>query len=127
MHYKFVMFMSWLACHTPYVLLMAAGRVLGNLYYLLIKKQRERAVAQMMPALGIPEKEARRLVRESFVNLARNVLEILYMPRLNEKNFSQYIEIDHLERLKAALAEKKAWSLLPDTLVPGSGCRQPLR
>lgn len=107
MHYKFVMFMSWLACHTPYALLMAAGRVLGNLYYLLIKKQRERAVAQMMPALGIPEKEARRLVRESFVNLARNVLEILYMPRLNEKNFKQYIEIDHLERLKAALAEKK--------------------
>ena len=35
MHYKFVMFMSWLICHTPYGLLMAAGRVLGNLYYLL--------------------------------------------------------------------------------------------
>lgn len=107
MHYKFVMFMSWLVCRMPYGLLMAAGRVLGNLYYLLVKKERERAVAQMMPALNLSEDEARKVVRESFVNLARNVLEILYMPHLNEKNFEQYIEIDHLERLKAALAEKK--------------------
>ena len=107
MHYKFVMFMSWLVCHMPYRLLMAAGRVLGNLYYLLVKKERERAVAQMMPALNLSEDEARKVVRESFVNLARNVLEILYMPHLNEKNFEQYIEIDHLERLKEALAEKK--------------------
>ena len=89
MQYKLVMFLSKVACHTPYWLLMAIGRALGNLYYLLIKKERERAVAQMMPALGIPEQEARQLVRESFVNLARNVLEILYMPHLNEKNFGE--------------------------------------
>ncbi|SFH87975.1 KDO2-lipid IV(A) lauroyltransferase [Selenomonas ruminantium] len=107
MHYKFVMFMSWLICHTPYGLLMAAGRVLGNLYYLLIKKERERAVAQMMPALGLSEAEARKMVRESFVNLARNVLEILYMPRLNEQNFTKYIEVEHLERMRDALAENK--------------------
>jgi len=105
MQYKFVMFMSWLVCHTPYKLVMGAGWVLGQLYYLLIKKQRERAVAQVMPALGLTEPEARRLIRESFVNLARNVLEILYMPKLNEQNFHKYIEIDHLERMTDALAE----------------------
>lgn len=100
MHYKFVMFMSRVVCHMPYRLLMAVGWVLGNLYYLLIRKERERAVEQMMPALQIPEREARRTVRKSFINLARNVLEILYMPHLNEQNFRQYIEIDHLDRLK---------------------------
>ena len=105
MQYKFVMFMSWLVCHTPYKLVMGAGWVLGQLYYLLIKKQRERAVAQVMPALGLTEPEARRLIRASFVNLARNVLEILYMPKLNEQNFHKYIEIDHLERMTNALAE----------------------
>lgn len=105
MHYKMVMCLSWLACHTPYRVLMAVGWVLGNLYYLLIKKQRELAVRQMMPALGMTEAEARRTVRASFVNLGRNVLEILYMPRLNETNFSDFIEIDHLERMKDALAE----------------------
>ena len=105
MQYKLVMFLSKVACHTPYRLLMAVGWVLGNLYYLLIKKERERAVSQMMPALGIEEPEARHLVQLSFINLARNVLEILYMPHLSEKNFGEYIEIDHLERLTDALAE----------------------
>ncbi len=106
MLYKSLMLLSRIVCCLPYGLLLFFGRVLGNLYYLLIKKERERAVAQMMPALGIPEEEARKLVKESFVNLARNVLDILYMPHLNEKNFRDYIEIDHLERMEAALAEK---------------------
>ncbi len=105
MLYNTLMLMSRLIRLLPYDALLALGRVLGNLYYLLIRKQRERAVAQMMPALEISESEARRLVKESFVNLARNVLDIFYMPNLNEKNLSQYIEIDHLERMKAALDE----------------------
>ncbi len=105
MLYNFLMMFSRLVRLLPYDLLLFLGKILGNLYYLLIKKQRERAVAQMMPALQISEAEARKLVRKSFVNLARNVLDIFYMPNLNEKNFSNYIKIDHLERMKDALAE----------------------
>ena len=105
MLYKTLMLLSRIIRLLPYDLLLFFGRVFGNLYYLLIKKQRERAVAQMMPALNISEAEARKLVRESFVNLARNVFDILYMPNLNEKNLSEYIEIEHLERMRAALLE----------------------
>lgn len=105
MLYNALMTLSRLVRFLPYDVLLFCGRILGNLYYLFVKKQRERAVAQMMPALGISEAQARKLVRESFVNLARNMLDILYMPNLNEKNLSQYIEIDHLERMRAALAE----------------------
>ena len=105
MLYKTLMLMSRIIRLLPYDVLLFLGRVFGNLYYLLIKKQRERAVAQMIPALNISEVEARRLVRKSFINLARNMLDILYMPNLNEKNLSKYIEIDHLDRMQAALAE----------------------
>ena len=105
MLYRTLMMMSKIIRLLPYDVLLFLGRVLGNLYYLLVKKQRERAVAQMMPALNISEAEARKNVRESFVNLARNMLDILYMPNLNEKNFSEYIEIDHLERMRMALME----------------------
>ncbi len=105
MLYKTLMLMSKIICLLPYDALLMLGRVFGNLYYLLVKKQRERAVSQMMPALNVTESEARKLVRESFVNLARNMLDILYMPNLNEKNLSQYIEIDHLERMRMALME----------------------
>ena len=105
MLYRTLMMMSRLIRLLPYDALLALGKIFGHLYYLLVKKQRERAVAQMIPALEISEAEARKLVRASFINLARNMLDILYMPNLNEKNFSKYIEIDHLERMKAALAE----------------------
>ncbi len=107
MLYNMLMLLSRLIRLLPYGVLLFIGKILGNLYYLLIKKQRERAVAQMMPALQISEDEARKIVKESFVNLARNVLDIFYMPNLNEKNLSNYIEIDHLERMKNALAEGK--------------------
>lgn len=105
MLYHTLMMISRIIRLLPYDALLALGRVFGNLYYLLVKKQRERAVAQMMPALNISEAEARKLVRKSFVNLARNMLDIFYMPNLNEKNLSQYIEIDHLERMRMALLE----------------------
>lgn len=105
MLYKTLMFMSWCARHTPYQLLMGIGRLLGNLYYLIVKKQRMRAIEQMTLSLKLPEDEVKRLVRESFVNLARNMLEILYMPKLNSENLHEYIEIDHFERIKAAHEE----------------------
>ena len=105
MLYKSLMFLSWCIRCLPYDVVLFLGRILGNLYYLIIKKERNRAIMQMMPALEVSEEEAKKLVRESFVNLARNVLDILYMPNLNEQNFHQYIEIDHLERMEQALAE----------------------
>ena len=105
MLYRTLMFLSWLACRTPRPILLGAGWVLGNLYYFFIAKMRRRAVEHMMPALGIDETEAKKLVRASFINMARNVLDILAMPMLNEKNLSDYIEIDHLERMQEALAE----------------------
>ena len=105
MLYRTLMFMSRVACHTPRPVLLALGWVLGNLYYLIIAKMRRRAVVHMMPALGIDEAAAKKLVRASFINMARNFLDILAMPMLNERNFRDYIEIDHLERMQEALAE----------------------
>lgn len=105
MLYNSLMLLSRLIRLLPYDALLFLGRILGNLYYLLIKKQRRRAIEQMMPALHVSESEAKKIVRASFVNLARNVLDILYMPNLNERNLDRYIEIDHLERMRDALAE----------------------
>ena len=105
MLYNTLMLLSRLIRLLPYDLVLWIGKIFGHLYYLLIKKQRNRAIQQMMPALGVSEDEAKKIVRKSFINLARNVFDILYMPNLNEKNLSEYIEIDHLERMRDALAE----------------------
>ena len=105
MLYRTLMFLSWLACRTPRPILLGAGWVLGNLYYFFIAKMRRRAVEHMMPALGIDETEAKKLVRASLLKLARMVLALRAMPRRTEKNLRDYIEIDHLERMQEALAE----------------------
>ena len=105
MIYRCLMLLSRIVCCLPHSALLVLGRGAGVLYYKFIKKQRERAGQEMMECLGMPEDEARKTVRASFINLATNVFEILYMPHLNKKNFHKYIEIDHLERMKDALAE----------------------
>ena len=105
MLYRTLMCLSALLSALPHPFVLCLGRILGNLYYILIKKQRNRAIAQMMPALGIGEKEAKELVRLSFINLAQNMLEIMCLPKLKKDNFQKYIEMVHLDRLRAALAE----------------------
>ncbi|MBQ5758932.1 MAG: lysophospholipid acyltransferase family protein [Schwartzia sp.] len=105
MMYNVCMLVSKLICLLPHSMILSLGKALGILYYKIIKKQRNLAVKQMMPALGLNEEEAHKLVRESFINMGRNVLEILYMPRLAKEGLDKFIEIDHLERMKDALAE----------------------
>lgn len=106
MVYKLLMFMSRAVCLLPHSALLAIGKVLGTLYYVFIKKQRNRAVSQMMESLKIERPEAEKLIKESFKNMGCNFMEMLYMPALTKDNFREYIEIDHLERMREALDEK---------------------
>ena len=106
MAYKIIMFLSWVACRSPYSWLMASGKGLGILYFKFIKKQRNRAVKQMMESLHNSQEEAEKLIRASFINMGKNFMEALYMPALNKENFHKHIEIDHLEIMEQALAEK---------------------
>ena len=105
MLYWLLMLLSRIICCLPHSALLTLGRGAGILYYRFIKKQRQRAIRQMMAGLAISEEEAKKLVKASFINMATNVFEIFYMPRLNENNFRDYIDIEHLERLTDALAE----------------------
>lgn len=105
MLYWLLMGLSRIIRCLPHSFLLTLGRGAGILYYRFIKKQRQRAIQQMMAGLSISEEEAQTLVKASFINLATNVFEIFYMPNLNEKNFRDYIDIEHLERLTDALAE----------------------
>ena len=106
MQYRILMFMSRVICCLPHSCLMSLGKGLGILYYKFIKKQRNLAIRQIKRSLSLPEAEAERTIRASFINLGRNFLEMLYMPHLSKENFTRYIEIENLDRLKAALAEK---------------------
>ena len=112
MQYRMLMCLSNFLCHMPHGFLMWLGKVLGHLYYILIKKQRNRAIKQMREGLKISQEEAEKLVRQSFIAMGRNFLEIMYMPHLTQENFRDYIEIEHLERLQEAIAEGKGVVIL---------------
>ena len=105
MQYKMFKFISWVLCRLPHSVVLWLGSHLGKLYYRVVAKQRCRAIKQMQQSLQITEAEARKLVKESFVNIGKNFLEIMYMPCLHKGNFKEYMEIDHIERMHEALAE----------------------
>lgn len=105
MLYKVLMFLSFCARHTPYFILMAIGNILGRLYYIIVKKQRNRAIEQIKLSLKLTDEEAKKIILASFINLAKNMLEILYMPKLNRENLSEYITIENFENVTKAMAE----------------------
>lgn len=105
MQYKLLKLFSRILCLFPHSFILWLGKILGGIYYRLAARQRDRAARQMVESLHVTEPEAYRLTRESFVNIGRNFLEIMYMPRLSRDNFTEYMEIDHIGRMKDALAE----------------------
>ena len=57
------------------------------------------------------EEEARRIIKDSFINLSQNVLEILYMPRLKKDDF-KYIKFEGLDILKREYAKNRGIVIL---------------
>lgn len=111
MKYKFLKLLSWGVCQLSHKNILRLGKVLGILYFILIKKQRERAITQMMRGLNIDREQASVIVRKSFINLSQNVLEILYMPRLKADNY-KYIKYKNIEILQEEYAKGKGIVLL---------------
>ncbi|MBB5336343.1 KDO2-lipid IV(A) lauroyltransferase [Pectinatus brassicae] len=60
----------------------------------------------MRASLGNTEEEAAKIIKESFINMGRTFMEILYMPRLNKDNINDYVDPAGLEKLRTALDEQ---------------------
>lgn len=105
MLYRFLMALSFLICLLPHKVLLWLGEGLGRLYFLLVKRQRELALAHMQRGLQLDPQQTRHLVCRSFVNLAQNMLEILYLPKLKKDTFRKYISFDGLEYAQKAMQE----------------------
>ena len=87
MKYKLLKYFSAFLCCLSHKNLLRLGHILGILYFHLIAKERNRAVDRMMKSFKIDEEKAKKIVKDSFINLSQNVLEILYMPRLKKDDF----------------------------------------
>ncbi|WP_101913100.1 lysophospholipid acyltransferase family protein [Megasphaera vaginalis (ex Bordigoni et al. 2020)] len=94
-------------CLFSYSTIISWGRALRPLIGKVLKKQRKRGVFHIMRGLRCSEERANEIIDELFRNLGQSLMEILYTPRLTRETISDYVVLDHPERLEAALAENK--------------------
>jgi KDO2-lipid IV(A) lauroyltransferase len=84
----------------PIELNLSTARLMGRLWWLLMKRHRDRALDHLRPALGdrYGERELRRIARRSFEHFAQLYLvELVLTPRLiNPWSWARYVELDQL-------------------------------
>jgi len=85
---------------------LRSARLMGNIWWLLMKRHRDRAMEQLLPSLGdrYSEDQLRRIARRCFVHFAQLYLvELLMAPRLiTHWSWARYAT---LHKLDAALRE----------------------
>jgi len=110
--YYLIKFASRLVSLLPYPWLLALGRLLGRLYYLVGTRQRERALAQIKAGLGLDDAAAAKIIRSHFGKLGMNLLEVLYLPALTPDKFKTIVQLENRHYLDAAVAEGKGVAVL---------------
>ncbi len=105
--YHFLKMASKLVCLLPYDWVLALGKKLGGLYYLVAKKQRDRALHQIQERMNLSAQEAQIVIASLCAKLGQTVMEVLYIPALTPEFIANHIEIENRHYLDQALAEGK--------------------
>ena len=107
---------------------MALAGLAGTGAFLLVSKYRNIALDNLRSVFG-PEKsdrQIRKIAREVFVNLAKNAVELVTLPKISAKNIDSLVSIEGRAILDAELAKGRGvivvtghfgnWELMPVTL-----------
>ena len=90
---------------------LKTARIMGDIWWLLMKRHRDRALDNLRPALGARYDEAQllKIARRSFEHFAQVYLvEMVMTPRMiNQWSWSRYVELHNLESaLRELLADR---------------------
>jgi Kdo2-lipid IVA lauroyltransferase/acyltransferase len=88
----------------PWKLGLALGGGLGAAAFVLLRKERQRALEHLQQALGgeMSTEECRRIARESFRNLGRTFFEVINLDRLKREDLNRLVRFEGEASLKAA-------------------------
>ncbi len=91
-----------------------AGSFLGTIAYLILNKERKKAIENLSTAFSkeMTILEIKRLCRESFQNLGINLIELLRFPKLNRENIDEFVTIIGRDRIDTALKNGKGAIML---------------
>jgi lauroyl/myristoyl acyltransferase len=89
-----------------YHLALTAGAVLS----FFDRPRYQVALSNLEVAFGdrFSPRERRKIVRESFQHFARTMVDLLWSPRLTQKNFSRYIELQNFEEMARATGPERS-------------------
>lgn len=102
--YHLIKLISSIVCLLPYRSILWLGRGIGRIYYRLFKKQVNRAIEQIKERLGYTQLQAEDLAYRMCTNLGMTLMEVLYIPNLNEENIRDFVKIENPEYIEQALA-----------------------
>ena len=107
---------------------LTLAKAAGNLAFMLVSRQREKALKSLRLAFGTekPEEEIQEIARGVFQNFAQTAIEILRLPRLSRERLASLVDLgDAVQVYESLLAEGKGliaitahignWELLAGT------------
>ena len=104
MAYCFARFVSWLCCLLPGCFCERLGIFLSALtWYLVPSRRREMAVNNARVCLGVDERRARQIVRDSWIRFGPMLFEVMRFPVLKAR-FLDLVEIEGGKYLREGLA-----------------------
>lgn len=96
--------LSFFCCLLPESVCNWLGNMLGALTWPLVpKKRRKMAVDNVMQCLGVPETEAERIAKASWVRFGPMAFEVLRFPKLKGR-LHERVELEGLDEVKKILA-----------------------
>ncbi len=93
---------------------LGCARVFGMLIYLVNKKRRLVAYANLKAAFkaGLSSRDRKRIVRGVYFNLAQSFIEVMRFPKIDKAYVEKYVSIANRELLDEAISRKKGVILL---------------
>jgi KDO2-lipid IV(A) lauroyltransferase len=89
------------------------GRAMGALAYYFLKKKRRIAYKNLK--IAFPEYSCRRInkiIRQTFMNCGQHIIELLYLPWMDQRYIKNHIGFDGLDKVLDAIGNKKGLILL---------------
>ncbi|OIO39293.1 MAG: hypothetical protein AUJ75_01435 [Candidatus Omnitrophica bacterium CG1_02_49_10] len=100
----------------PYRVASFIGSLIGYLAYVLLSKDRRTAMDNLTMAMKgeLTPSQIKRTIKELFMNLGRNAVELISFPKINKSNIDKLVTAEGMERIDDALKRGKgAMVILP--------------
>ena len=108
MVYRLVKMLSSVICILPDVMRRCIGKVLGEVFWLIVpRKRKNMAVNNIIMGLSIDKPKAVSIAKQSTTRFGNMILEVLCMPNFNKDNIHNYVHFQGLEYLTEALSHGK--------------------